>query len=208
MATPIKIAPEKYCKNCGKKLYRKRYGKRLEDMSVFLRRQYCSQDCAWTASRKESVSLSGAYKRATKLKGLVCQECGATTLLGIHHKDKNPRNNSKENLLTLCASCHTKLHWSEGKKPWKPPGTCTICGASGKIKRGMCQKHYQRWQKYGDPLLTKRLGKKGSIHKQPIKDEIAPTSCGCWETELCQLQQNERGACCMGDSIKENTDHV
>jgi hypothetical protein len=25
---------------------------------------------------------------------------------------------------------------------------------------------------------------------------------------LCQLQQNERGACCMGDSIKENTDHV
>jgi hypothetical protein len=28
----------------------------------------------------------------------------------IHHIDKNNKNNSNENLLDLCASCHTKIH--------------------------------------------------------------------------------------------------
>ncbi|OHD24265.1 MAG: hypothetical protein A2Y38_20070 [Spirochaetes bacterium GWB1_59_5] len=169
---PVKPTPEKYCAACGAKLERKRFNNRLEDMSVFLRRQYCSRECSWTASRKESVTLSGLLKRATQLKDSACEVCQAQTHLGVHHKDRNPANNSSENLLTLCASCHTKLHWSEGKRPWKELEPCQICGAVGKLKHGMCQKHYQRWKKFGDPFLTKRLGGTGSIHKQPIKDEI------------------------------------
>lgn len=40
-----------------------------------------------------------------------CQICGEHKYLGIHHKDEDKRNSSLDNLVTLCASCHSKLHW-------------------------------------------------------------------------------------------------
>ena len=180
---------EKCCLACGEKLSRKRFNGRLEDYNVFLRRKYCSRECSWTGLLKESVTLSGAYKRATKLKDGACQECRSTNLVGIHHKDRNPLNNSSENLVTLCASCHTRLHWKEGKTPWKQRASCKVCGNPAK-GHGLCLKHYQRWKKYGDPLLTKRFGRMGALSKHPQK-EIELTSCGFLETELCQLPQNE-----------------
>ena len=179
---PTKSGPEKYCLACGVQLHRKRMNGRLEDFSVFLRRKYCSRECSWTGSRAESVTLSGAYKRATKLKAGACEECGSTSLVGIHHKDRNPSNNSSENLVTLCASCHTKLHWREGKRS-KPKASCTVCGKPAK-GHGFCLMHYQRWKKYGDPLLTKRSGRRGALSKLP-QSEIALTNSGCLATGSC-----------------------
>ena len=184
---PRKQEPDKSCLKCGNRLHRKQFNGRLEDFSVFLRRKYCSQECSWIHSRKESVTLSGAYKRATKHKAGDCVECGSTNLVGRHHKDRNPLNNLSENLVTLCASCHTKLHWKEGKKPWKQKAFCKVCGKPAK-GRGLCLMHYQRWKKYGDPLLTKRFGRTGVLMKQPQK-EIAPTNCASSATESSQLQQ-------------------
>ncbi len=45
-----------------------------------------------------------------------CQMCGINKneskyLLVVHHKDENKLNNSIDNLVTLCSSCHSKLHW-------------------------------------------------------------------------------------------------
>ena len=36
------------------------------------------------------------------------------------------------------------------------PGLCAIsgCNSKRKIKRGLCDKHYMRWYKYGDPLYA------------------------------------------------------
>jgi len=31
-------------------------------------------------------------------------------------------------------------------------GNCSICDAWGTIRRGMCNAHYQRWRRHGDPL--------------------------------------------------------
>jgi len=48
--------------------------------------------------------------------GLRCQLCGKPQLyeryrgLHIHHKDKNRKNNSLDNLIVLCRSCHSKQH--------------------------------------------------------------------------------------------------
>lgn len=182
-----KEEPEKSCLTCGLVLHRKRFNGRLEDFNIFLRRKYCSQECSWTGSLKESVTLSGAYKRATKFKDGVCQECQSTNLVGVHHKDRNPWNNLSENLVTLCASCHTKLHWKEGKTLWKQRASCTVCGNPAK-GHGFCLKHYQRWKKYGDPLLTKRFGKRGVILKQP-QLEIVPTNSDSSEMELFQQPQ-------------------
>lgn len=31
-------------------------------------------------------------------------------------------------------------------------GTCTACGRNGRVRRGWCDRCYQRWQAHGDPL--------------------------------------------------------
>jgi len=151
-----KSVPVKYCAQCGNLLERKRFNGRLEDRSVFLRRKYCGLECAWIGSRSESVSLPGLRKRAIPYRGSVCAECGTTANIGIHHINGNPADNSKLNVLTLCGSCHTKWHWRHGKvMPKRARATCSVCGRGCRTHGGMCQKHYVRWRKYGDPLLTK-----------------------------------------------------
>lgn len=55
-----------------------------------------------------------------------CQECGCHCLnkeyknkknkIQCHHIDYNIKNNNYENLITLCASCHTKTNFN--KKNW------------------------------------------------------------------------------------------
>jgi len=39
-----------------------------------------------------------------------CTKCGKRMVF-IHHKDGNSKNNSEENLLPLCSSCHTNAHF-------------------------------------------------------------------------------------------------
>lgn len=53
-----------------------------------------------------------------------CQICGTKTRrLDIHHKDQNKDNNKAENLITLCLSCHSKIHsqlnFEGGETKWK-----------------------------------------------------------------------------------------
>lgn len=37
------------------------------------------------------------------------------------------------------------------------PGTCSFDGCTGSVfARGWCSKHYSRWQRHGDPAITKR----------------------------------------------------
>jgi len=41
----------------------------------------------------------------------VCEMCGATEQIHVHHKDRNRANNAKDNIMILCVSCHAYLHW-------------------------------------------------------------------------------------------------
>ena len=112
MSVPKKDDPVKFCEICGEELTRKRYGKRLEDRGVFLRRRRCSQSCA---NARIEVTKSAHHWRAQKHKADSCSICQATADLHVHHIDRNTANNAKENLRTLCASCHLKLHWREDR---------------------------------------------------------------------------------------------
>ena len=56
----------------------------------------------------------------------MCQTCeyapnliiiGKKMKLHVHHIDKNRKNNHHSNLITLCHSCHSKLHYRENKVP-------------------------------------------------------------------------------------------
>ena len=155
MGRPQVPCPKKSCAFCGEQLTRKNYNGTLEDRAVFMRRKYCNQVCMAKSMIQQDANLVTLRKRAVKFRGKTCEGCGTKTNLDIHHLDSNPANNSLDNLMTLCSSCHAKWHWAHGKKKSKRQTVCKICGDPAR-KLDMCQKHYQRFKKYGDPLLTKK----------------------------------------------------
>lgn len=42
---------------------------------------------------------------------------------------------------------------AQDMKEHNPKGTCRVCGKPQK-GLGLCEKHYQRFKKHGDPLMT------------------------------------------------------
>jgi hypothetical protein len=104
--------PAKSCETCDTPLERKRFGTRLEDRNVFLRRRFCSLSCANT---KTDVAKDTLHWRARKHRKPNCETCQTKRDLHVHHIDRNPANNDPINLATLCASCHLKLHWREDR---------------------------------------------------------------------------------------------
>ena len=152
---PRKQDPEKYCQNCGERMQRKRYKGVLEDMGAFRRRKFCNRKCMGDAQQKDNPTRSALMKRAEKYRGNQCGECRSKENLQTHHMDGDLNNNNPSNLKTLCASCHAKWHWQNGKEMPRRQSSCKVCGKPAR-KLDMCQKHYQRFRKYGDPLLTKK----------------------------------------------------
>ena len=101
--------PEKFCERCGEKLFRKQYGKNLEDRTVFLRRRYCSLHCAnlrgtWGQSSRAQNRISQKFQKDC------CESCGKTEYLHVHHINENWKDNRLENLITLCIGCHLGGH--------------------------------------------------------------------------------------------------
>ena len=123
----------KVCKVCGVALTRKRYRNTLESYDRYLAREHCSQSCANT---KADVGKSAHHLRARKHRQDACEHCGAVGNLHVHHKDRDPFNDDPGNLLTLCDSCHLKLHWREDREkrlaanPKRTVNVCVVCGAS------------------------------------------------------------------------------
>ena len=155
MSRPALPDPEKYCERCGKRLFRKRYNGTLESNLAFRRRRYCSLRCAksrgiHTMNSTSQHKISQAFRKAR------CERCGVKpkrkASLHVHHKNGDWTNHQPENLETLCIGCHLgRGHCKVESKP------CRVKGCKGKARwRGMCGKHWQRFKKYGDPLLSKR----------------------------------------------------
>ena len=115
---------EKYCEYCGNKLERKRFDGRLEDFTVFSNRKYCNRECMrkdWVKiGDNHNQSYSNAHTTARKINELilhkeVCELCGSDTNLDIHHIDGNWQNNTLDNLMCLCRSCHTRYEKNKDK---------------------------------------------------------------------------------------------
>ena len=163
MPHPRKQEPEKYCQLCGKRLERKIINGRLEDLAQFIRRKNCDVLCMAQGMKKEKVDRTMYHKRARKFIKSKCEICQTANDLQVHHKDEDITNNVPVNLMTLCSSCHLKLHWENGKTmPKKQKIFCSVCGKKAEAK-GFCMNHYRHFMKYGDPLLTKKSGRSDSI---------------------------------------------
>ena len=44
-----------------------------------------------------------------------CELCGSMKSIDVHHKDHDYKNNTPENIMVLCRSCHMKIHRDYGK---------------------------------------------------------------------------------------------
>ena len=44
-----------------------------------------------------------------------CIVCGSENKISVHHKDRNKKNNTKENLVVLCDPCHKRIHIKDGE---------------------------------------------------------------------------------------------
>ena len=152
--------PIKHCRTCGARLFRKRFPDgRLEDRTVFVKKVFCDRTCM-ARGYEGTVKVpneKNSRRQSAKTQGVACEHCQATAGLHVHHIDENPMNNNPSNLATLCGSCHQRWHRLHGRETLMRAGPCRICGAPHK-GLGYCQKHYQRFRKYGDPFLTKQRG--------------------------------------------------
>lgn len=119
LQTATKPTPIKYCQYCGKKLERKRFKRKWEDLGVFSKRKYCDMECmrkAFIADNKTNQKYSPAHHTARMQVYLkegrkrICEICGSTKNIDVHHIDKNYNNNSSDNLMIVCRSCHMKIH--------------------------------------------------------------------------------------------------
>lgn len=182
--------PEKYCAYCGERMHRIRFDSgRLEDLSAFSRRKYCCRECmrkAFVKTGKNEQSSGGAHKSARLIKYLIeghersCEKCGSTRNVEVHHKDGNYQNNTPDNLILLCRSCHMKEH--------NPKSTCIICGKPAK-GHGYCDKHLIRLKKYGDPNHIPWSQYKEKASKGPV---LQYTQEGVLVAEYKDLRTAER----------------
>lgn len=83
-----------------------------------------------------------------------CERCYSINKLELHHKDRDKTNNTKENLETLCESCHKKEHQNEiiickdcgtETRGTKKRERCDPCGRAHKLE--YAKEYYRRKKK-------------------------------------------------------------
>jgi len=144
-----KPTPLRYCEHCGKKLERKNLPNGdLEYLIHFNKRKFCGRECMAKSfdKRHTGTSWSREHHEARQIVGPgPCQRCGRPKAKDVHHRNGDWHDNTLSNLERICRSCHLLAHSK------RPP--CSVCGKPQK-GLGYCSKHYQRFKKYGNPLMV------------------------------------------------------
>lgn len=125
-ANKSKIVPvisNAFCAQCDKPIYRSLSSLKGSKSGLY----FCSKACKCEAQRiggiKEIMpphygTTTTDYRSLFKTEELICARCNYDEFdcsVEIHHIDKDRKNNSRENLIPLCACCHKALH----SKRWK-----------------------------------------------------------------------------------------
>lgn len=84
-------------------------------------KKFCSTNCSnffhKTMKSKFQYMPKGFAKSIQNHGKIICNQCGNsdTDILCVHHKNGDRKDNSYDNLETLCPNCHYKIHWNESK---------------------------------------------------------------------------------------------
>ena len=78
-------------------------------------RQYVHQQLSGYGKLLQNLRTENGWYKAMnsailERDGFKCRNCGGDKHLLVHHIDKNDNHNSLENLMTMCSTCHLKLH--------------------------------------------------------------------------------------------------
>jgi hypothetical protein len=111
--------PNCSCAQCSTSFYRS--CSKLKNSKSGL--QFCSRSCKEKAQKLGGIReiMPPHYGKASVIKyrklfdeaDLQCARCGYAefrSAVHIHHKDQDRNNNTKDNLIPLCACCHSALH--------------------------------------------------------------------------------------------------
>ena len=90
----------------------------------------------------------------------VCEVCGEVPATERHHKDDDPQNNARENVVFCCRACHGRMDGRDaalgargpelGKARATPAVPCAECGRLAKpTRRGLCHACYERHRREG-----------------------------------------------------------
>lgn len=88
------------------------------------KRKYCSRGCVRKANHRIWKPSFSFVRKAMEARGLIvrCERCGydkEPRILGIHHRDRNPRNNNLSNLEVICPNCHSLEHRKHITHGWQ-----------------------------------------------------------------------------------------
>jgi 5-methylcytosine-specific restriction endonuclease McrA len=63
-------------------------------------------------SRLDYLSYESLRQQILRRDGWRCQSCGTMSNLEVHHREfrSHSGSDSEENLITLCAACHARVH--------------------------------------------------------------------------------------------------
>jgi 5-methylcytosine-specific restriction endonuclease McrA len=63
-------------------------------------------------SRLDYLSYESLRQQILRRDGWRCQSCGTMSNLEVHHREflSHSGADSEENLITLCAACHARVH--------------------------------------------------------------------------------------------------
>lgn len=102
------------------------------------KRAFCSRKCNQEHRLKTWNPSFIWIRKAMWARGLIteCERCGYDTeplILGIHHRDRNRKNNKPDNLEVLCPTCHSLEHLHhvtstrKGEYTRPPPPVDSLC---------------------------------------------------------------------------------
>jgi hypothetical protein len=108
----------KACEQCKAEMDRPRWKNGKLD-AMWRHRRFCSSRCYgdWVLSQKRATRRSGRKQAQRAVPTMTeCNRCQTVSRLQRHHQDRDPLNNSPENIEILCQECHKNEHMKD--KTW------------------------------------------------------------------------------------------
>lgn len=150
-----------------------------------------------------ALSSSGHMRAVRNISVTSCSQCGADKNLQRHHIDKNPLNNTENNIQILCSACHKAMHSKFSAKTFVYDRIISItsCGvedtydvtmanephnfiANGIVSHNSFTQESSRYVRYGSHVPSFYM-------REPNSEEYIKFIYGCLDNYQAALRKGE-----------------